>query len=188
MLLTIAQYEAYIQGSILAGITQNNPALIAQCENAAREEISGYLNQRYNLATVLQDLLVYNPTAAYTVGNLVFDPALPADIYYCSADATGGTLLTDSSFFTLGDRRNPLIMQFLIEIVLFNIHKRISPQNIPAIRSIAYENAISWLEGVQRGSITPNLPSVADSTGGSTGTGSNLIDWGQSTPKMKNYW
>jgi hypothetical protein len=76
MLLTIAQYEAYIQGSILAGITQNNPALIAQCENAAREEISGYLNQRYNLATVLQDLLVYNPTAAYTVGNLVL-PCLP---------------------------------------------------------------------------------------------------------------
>ena len=188
MLLNNAQYEPYIQGSILAGITQSNAAIVPQCENAARHEITGYLNQRFNLATVLQDLLTYNATAAYTIGDLVFDPAVPADIYECIADTTGGTLLTDANFFALGDPRNPLVLQFLIEIVLYNIHKRISPQNIPTIRSLAYERAIEWLEQVQRGYITPALPPIQSSTGGTNGASTNLVEWGQSNPKGRNYY
>ena len=184
MLLTPQIYESYIQGSILQGITgANSPVLLAQCEAAARVELSSYLNQRYDLTNVLKDLVLYSPTTTYAVGDLIYDAILP-DIYEAVNIAPAGTSLTDTFYFRAGDPRNALIIQYLVEIVLFNIHKRISPQNVPAIREIAYDNAIRWLIGVQRGNITPKLPSLNNSSGNIGGG----IEWGQSAPKANNYW
>lgn len=183
MLLTPQIYESYIQGSILQGITGANPALLAQCESAARVELSSYLNQRYNIKTVLKDLVLYSQLAIYVGGDLIYDAVLP-DIYEVINQPPVGTALTNTFYFRPGDPRNAYIIQVLVEIVLFNIHKRISPQKVPEIREIAYDNAIRWLIGVQRGNITPALPPLND---GSVNIGSG-IEWGQAAPKANNYW
>jgi phage gp36-like protein len=61
-------------------------------------------------------------------------------------------------FATTGASRNPLIIMYLVDIVLYHIHARISPRNVPEIRQIRYERAIDWLRDVAKGVLNPNLP------------------------------
>lgn len=52
----------------------------------------------------------------------------------------------------------PIIVQKLVDIVLYNAHARIMPDNIPKLRVDRYDNAIEWLNKVSEGYINPNLP------------------------------
>ena len=94
--------------------------------------------------------------------------------YTCIAITTAGDLPTDTAKFTAGDNREPKLKTVVIDITLYNLHSRITPRDIPEIRSIRYdgggnkdksEHAISWLEKVQNGTITPNLPVILDDDG-----------------------
>jgi hypothetical protein len=89
--------------------------------------------------------------------------------YTCSAASTGN-LPTNTSYFTAGDNRNAKIVQVTVDVTLYNIHSKISPRNIPDVRRVRYdgfgnkrdsENAIRYLEKVQKGDITPNLPIIS---------------------------
>ena len=90
--------------------------------------------------------------------------------YTCIAISTGN-LPNNTDYFTAGDNRNPKLKEVTIDITLYNIHSKISPRNIPDVRRIRYdgfgnknesENAIRWLEKVQKGQITPDLDVITD--------------------------
>jgi len=83
------------------------------------------------------------------------------DLFYCVADVTASTtLLNDDDFWTAGDSRSALILRFLIDVVLYEIHCRINPRNIPEHRINRRDDAIKWLKGCAdpRGNMNPNLP------------------------------
>lgn len=56
------------------------------------------------------------------------------------------------------DLRNKLIVMYAVDILLYHLHASINPRQIPEIRFIRYEAAISWLKKVSKGEIMPNLP------------------------------
>ncbi|MDH4127157.1 MAG: DUF1320 domain-containing protein [Spirochaetota bacterium] len=94
--------------------------------------------------------------------------------YVCKATTIAGDLPTDTTKFTAGDNREPKLKTVVIDIVLYNIHSRITPHDIPVIRQIRYdgagnkdksEHAIGWLEKVQKGVITPALDILLDDDG-----------------------
>lgn len=60
------------------------------------------------------------------------------------------------------EERNPVILMYLIDIILYHLHSNISPRNIPELRGIRYEAAINWLKMVAKGSINPDLPTKPD--------------------------
>lgn len=68
-------------------------------------------------------------------------------------------------FNKTGEQRHPLILLYLIDIVLYHIHSRINPINIPDIRQVRYDNAIEWLKKVAKGEISPDLPIKEDEEG-----------------------
>jgi phage gp36-like protein len=68
-------------------------------------------------------------------------------------------------FNKTGAARHPLILLYLIDIVLYHIHSRINPINIPDIRQVRYDNAIEWLKKVSKGEISPDLPTKEDEEG-----------------------
>ena len=79
-----------------------------------------------------------------------------------------GTLPT-STEFTSGDDRNPLIKEITIDVVLYNIHSKISPRAIPDVRRTRYDgfgnlkegdSAISTLKEIQKGNVTLDLPVI----------------------------
>lgn len=56
------------------------------------------------------------------------------------------------------NNRNASIVMYLADIVLYHLHARISPDNIPTLREERYKNAKDWLEKVADGFIKPLLP------------------------------
>lgn len=64
-----------------------------------------------------------------------------------TADAAG--ILSNSDHYTAGDPRNALIKRYTVDIVLYELHCRINPRNIPEFRMQRRDDAINWLKLVQ---------------------------------------
>lgn len=80
----------------------------------------------------------------------------------------------DDTKWTLGDNRNQLIVQHLLNITLYWLHLRINPRNVPDHRKIAYDgngdiknagSALNWLKSVAGGDINADLPEVQPQQG-----------------------
>lgn len=89
----------------------------------------------------------------------------------------------NTDFWTAGDNRNQQIVLFLIDIVLYHLHSRINPRNIPDLRKERYNGnsptdsggAIGWLKSVAHGNVQADLPVYSPAQGlsmryGSAGT------------------
>jgi hypothetical protein len=63
-----------------------------------------------------------------------------------SYSVPSGILPTDSTKFTKGDNRDAQMVLYLCDIVLFHLHSRIAPRNIPDLRVKRYDAAIDWLK------------------------------------------
>jgi hypothetical protein len=80
------------------------------------------------------------------------------------------------------DPRDAKLVGYCVDITLFMLHKRVSPQRIPQIRIDLYNLAKEWHELVREGTLTPDLPrprKKADS--------SDTIRWG-SNPQRQHYY
>lgn len=53
-------------------------------------------------------------------------------------EVPASTLLSNTTYWTLGDNRSLRMLECALDITLFKIHKRIAPRNIPEHRYIAY--------------------------------------------------
>lgn len=114
------------------------------------------------------------------------------NLYYAITASTGN-LPTNTTYFIQGDNRPAQIVLFMIDIVLYHLHSRINPQNIPTLRAIRYDNnganqrggAIGWLKMVADGAINAGLPEIIV-TPLSNGIGRS-IQWG-SNPSSRNYY
>lgn len=61
-------------------------------------------------------------------------------------------------FNKTGAARNPLIITYMVDIVLYQLHSRIPGKLIPEIRADRYNAAIMWLDKVAEGKLNPDLP------------------------------
>ena len=91
-----------------------------------------------------------------------------------------GTLITNQTYWTLGDNRDAQMVQKLVDITLYHLHSLISPNNIPVLRIKRYigekedrsidvkghvvypvYSALGWLQDCVRGGDSePNLPKI----------------------------
>ena len=51
-----------------------------------------------------------------------------------------------------------LVKMYLVDIAIYHLHARVSPDNIPELRKERYQYAKEWLMQVADGSIDPLLP------------------------------
>ncbi|MCZ2128845.1 MAG: DUF1320 domain-containing protein [Bacteroidia bacterium] len=86
-------------------------------------------------------------------------------------------------FSKINNDRNPRIVMLMVDIVLYHIHSRIAPRNIPEIREVRYEQAIEWLKAVNKGTIVPDLPMLDDPINGGSLSELKL----GSNPKLNHY-
>ena len=70
-----------------------------------------------------------------------------------------------------------------VDIVLYHIHSRINPRQIPEIRVDRYERAIAWLKMVTKGEVTPDLPTLP--TEGVQDT--SAIGWGSKQKRCNDF-
>lgn len=96
-------------------------------------------------------------------------------------DLTEWTVVA-SNYWIEGDNRNALVLQIMIDVVLYHILSRIQPRNIPDLRKERYDGndpnqnsgAIGYLKRVQKGTVELDLPVHYDNNRGQAFTyGSN---------------
>lgn len=75
----------------------------------------------------------------------------------------------------------PIIVQKLVDIVLYNAYSAISPNNIPTLRDTRFTNALNWLEKVASGYINPNFPTKPEQP-------KTPLRFGSSQKKMNNFY
>lgn len=85
-----------------------------------------------------------------------------------------------TEFAKSGTDRNPQIVLYYIDIVLYHLHSRINPRNIPTLRMDRYDSAISWLKMAAKGDITAALDKIVPAQG-------QRIKYGSNT-KLDQYW
>lgn len=91
------------------------------------------------------------------------------------------TALSDITFWASADNRSSNMVSTCIDLVLFRIHQRISPQNIPEWVHNNYVLAIDWLKDCAVGKdITAPLPKLQPNQG-------NRIRMG-GQPKLNNHY
>jgi len=78
------------------------------------------------------------------------------------------------------DPRDPQLVLYTCDIVLYHLHACIAPRNIPDLRVKRYDDAKEWLKMCAEGAITPNLPLIAPKQG-------NRIRYGGGIRQINTY-
>jgi phage gp36-like protein len=79
-----------------------------------------------------------------------------------------------------GNNRNPMIVMYLIDMMVYHLHSATSARNIPELRGKRYDDAISWLKSVAADRLNPDLPIKAGEESGNIKLGGN--------PKVIRRW
>lgn len=83
--------------------------------------------------------------------------------------------------WTLGDNRDPIMVEAIMDIALWKLHKRISPNNIPKLRNDAFDKTYEWLKFVKTGEQTISCPPIQP-------TQVDDIGWGSDIKKANKLW
>lgn len=90
-------------------------------------------------------------------------------------------LPNEELYWTFGDNRDPLMVQAIIDISIWKLHKRISPLNIPKLREDSFKSTWEWLKDVQKGEQTISCPALQP-------TQVDSISWGSDIKKNNKIW
>lgn len=182
-------YSKLIESSDLAIVDGGDADVLNQSMDSGIEEVAGYIRHRYNENEIFKTHQLTSDGLNITAsnGDRLYQTTTKK-FYFCIKDATSKGI-TETEFFTEGDNRNPKIVDVTIDVLLYHMHSRISPRNIPDLRRLRYDGddpqqrggAIGYLKQVQKGIITPDLP-VTDNSDQS----GHRVSWGKSdTTKYK---
>lgn len=61
--------------------------------------------------------------------------------------------------------RSQLIVMYMVDIAVYHLHTNVTPNDIPEIRQLRYNNALRWLNKVNKGSLNPDLPLLKNEDG-----------------------
>lgn len=89
--------------------------------------------------------------------------------------------ITPTNVFYQKDSRNPLIKNLLIDIMLYHLHSRINPRNIPELRVLRYQSTLDTLKNIAKGIISIDLPTHLEKQ-----RGANILYGSQN--RMINYY
>lgn len=83
-----------------------------------------------------------------------------------------------------GDNRNPQIVMICCDVALYHLSASM-PQRIGTeVREERYKRAIEWLEAVQAGKVSPDLPLATNADGGDASFASRI----KFQPRNHNNW
>lgn len=141
-----------------------------------------YWNGKTYTCRVQTALLSHDTAIQYrTIQNVPLNNVAPDDpqngVQYWGAGvaySVTGVLPTDETYYTKADSRDQQMVLYLIDIVLYHLHTRIAPRNIPELRVKRYDDAIEWLRMCAEGKVTPNLPLIQPMQGNRIRFGGNI--------------
>lgn len=68
-----------------------------------------------------------------------------------------------------GNDRNQWLLTVCVDIMLYHLHSRTNPRQIPDLRIERYESALEWLKSVAAGKLSPDFPAISPTEDAPTG-------------------
>lgn len=105
--------------------------------------------------------------------------------YSAVAAVIAGVEIDETASWTAGDTRNALIVRFMLDLIVYELHCRINPKNVPESRLIRRDDAIRWLKAVAdpRNNMNPDFPLRDHGT-----DKGNDISFGSNTKAVTHYY
>lgn len=128
---------------------------------------------------------------AWLSGDRVEDSGV---LYFAIQDVPPGTLITDTDFWTQGDSRVPVLVEKVLDIVLYNINTRLDFSEFATKLGVRFDGndpqqrggAVGYLKQVQKGDITIDAPLQADVISGDNVSGNMFISGSAESALIKN--
>jgi phage gp36-like protein len=88
------------------------------------------------------------------------------------------------AFEQTGENRNPQLVMYACDVAIYHLIAWMPKLTGYEIRDIRYKRAMEWLQTVQAGQASPDLPPVTDESGQDTG---NPVKWGSWNKNTYDY-
>ena len=176
--LTTADFKKAIKTDHLTAITSNNTTIQNDACLASQTEIESYLRGKYDLNKLFPVIVDWNLSSPFAIGAIVYDVATLA-FYTANSAITANTLITDTEWIK-GDPRDPLMVEFMLDLTLYRIHARVAPNQIPETRIQRRDDAIAFLNKVAKYDLTVGWDQETDVLPAS-------MNWGGNTKEEKHY-
>lgn len=152
--LTDKDYNPIIRSYVAKLLTGDNNYTRNDAEDTAIEIVSGYLRSRYDVTKVFKPVTTFVTGEQWAIGDIV----IKGNKVYVALVANPGDDVEDEDKWLLSDPRNKAVIMTVIDIALYHLTSNLSPQNIPELRVKRYDDAMKWLDKVQKELISPDLP------------------------------
>jgi phage gp36-like protein len=141
-----------------------------------------FFNNNIYTCRVQTSLIDHDTALQYrTIQNLPLPNVAPDDpingVQYWGAPtlfSISGELPTNTNCYIKEDNRDAQMVLYTCDIVLYHLHARIAPRNIPELRVKRYDEAIAWLKMCAEGNVTPNSPLIKPIQGNRIRYGGNI--------------
>lgn len=181
MFLTNLDYTAHQRDIDMNILTDSNNVVKRNfAENAAIEQIKSYLRRRYDVDLIFIDILTWNGTSTYSVGDHVEHAGV---IYNAILGNTNSSPTSNPNDWAVGDLRDPYLVMSVIDMAVYHLYAKIPNRKTPEDVNIRYGDALEWLKGVSTGEFIPGYPELADDDVTST----NKTKFGSSTKLNHRY-
>jgi phage gp36-like protein len=91
---------------------------------------------------------------------------------------------TTKAFTATGEERNPYLVMITCDVALYHLTAWLPKRIGFEIREIRYKRAIEWLESVQAGKASSDIPPLTDEEGQDIG---NPVRWGSQKKNRYDY-
>ena len=119
----------------------------------------------------------WNDTKLYNEGEYVYNNGIIYTALISNVDIEPSA---NPTYWLMKDPRPELVVNYIVDMTLFHLHKRINPRKIPELRKEAYDEAKSYFEMLKKGEESPpDLPFLDD--------GEEYIPWG-SNPQIEHIY
>lgn len=213
-------------------LTGDDDSKLIDVEVGCIQEISSYLNARYDLTKTFPDVKSYTLLATFTKDDIIYATATAwvagvyavgalvsngGNIYKCIqvtvneattnaafwtlwgannkfysavADVVAGVALTVGASYLIGDTRVAMLKRIVIDLVLYELHARINPRNIPDFRIERRDQCIAWLKLASnaKNNVNAEFLTLITYADGEDGTKrANNMTWGSRTKLTTKY-
>jgi len=90
-----------------------------------------------------------------------------------------GRFNMDTEMAKAGADRNSELVMYMVDMVLYHLHSRITPGQVPELRSQRYQDAMEWLKAVASGDFMPALTAKGDADEDDTDDGNPIQHGGR---------
>lgn len=141
--------------------TETKDSVLDALESSAIEIAKGYTRHWYDVEKEFRKVNLYDVLTAYTVDQRIYDEA-NAKHYICIQDAIAGTLLSDTDYFAQQDDRNAVLLEIVIDVLIYNLSSRQNSRQMNQLRIDRYDSAIDKLKDAQKGRIMLDIAQRVD--------------------------